>query len=75
MKSGPTNTCLCYECLQIANGVVRLTYKDDQKILVGAENDKRKTSWVLWNIMLRPKNYWGVGFRDMRILNQTLLDR
>jgi ribonuclease HI len=41
----------------------------------GAENGRRKTHWVAWDIMLRPKSYGGVGFRDMRLFNQSLLAR
>jgi hypothetical protein len=41
----------------------------------GAENRKRKTHWVAWDIMLRPKYYGGVVFRDMRLFNQALLAR
>jgi hypothetical protein len=41
----------------------------------GAENGKRKTHWVAWDIMLRPKDYGGMGFRDMRLFIQALLAR
>jgi hypothetical protein len=41
----------------------------------GAENGKRKTHWVAWDIMMRPKNRGGMGFKDMRMFNQALLAR
>jgi hypothetical protein len=40
-----------------------------------AENGKRKTHWIAWDIMLRSKDYGGVGFRDMRLFNQALISR
>jgi hypothetical protein len=36
-----------------------------QRYWLGAQNGKRKTDWVAWDIMLRPKNYGGMGFRDI----------
>ncbi|XP_010236635.1 uncharacterized protein LOC104584175 [Brachypodium distachyon] len=41
----------------------------------GAENGKQKTHWMAWDKMIRPKRQGGIGFRDMRIFNQTLLAR
>jgi hypothetical protein len=41
----------------------------------GVEKGKRKTHWVNWNTMLRSKVQGGMGFRDMRLLNQALLAR
>jgi hypothetical protein len=35
----------------------------------GAKNGKRKTHWLGWVSMLRPKSQGGVGFQDMRLFN------
>ena len=39
----------------------------------GAEEGRRKTCWVAWDIMLRPKGHGGMGFRDMRLFNQAFV--
>jgi hypothetical protein len=41
----------------------------------GEEEDKRKVHWEAWDILTRPKNFGGVGFRDPQLLNQALLAR
>jgi hypothetical protein len=41
----------------------------------GAENGKRKTHWVSWDSMMRPKDQGGMGFKDMRLFHQALLAR
>jgi hypothetical protein len=46
-----------------------------QRYWCGAEKGRQKTHWISWDILLRPKNYGGMGFHDMRLFNQALLAR
>jgi hypothetical protein len=39
----------------------------------GAANGKRKMQWIPWDVLVKPKSYGGMGFRDMRLFNQALL--
>ena len=41
----------------------------------GSEKGKRKTHWMAWDHIIRPKAMGGLGFRDYRIFNQALLAR
>jgi hypothetical protein len=39
----------------------------------GAENGKRKMQWIPWDVLVKPKSYGEMGFRDMRLFNQAHL--
>lgn len=41
----------------------------------GAENGKRKTAWVAWRDLTLEKSCGGLGFKDLRLFNQTMLER
>ena len=41
----------------------------------GACRGKRKTHWKAWDSLLRPKSCGGMGFKDFRLFNQTMLAR
>lgn len=42
---------------------------------MGGKNDERKTSWVFWDVMTKPKLLGGLGFRDTELFNLALLAR
>jgi hypothetical protein len=39
----------------------------------GSENGRRKTQWIPWATMVKPKIYGGLGFKDLRLFNWALL--
>lgn len=41
----------------------------------GADNGKRKTSWLAWSDLIQKKCRGGMGFKDLRLFNQAMLAR
>jgi hypothetical protein len=41
----------------------------------GSREGKRKTCWVAWEDITKPKQWEGLGFRDLEIFNLALLAR
>ena len=39
----------------------------------GDEENRRRTHWLAWDKLTRPKGEGGMGFRDLRLFNQALL--
>jgi hypothetical protein len=41
----------------------------------GTNNGKRKAHWTVWWKLTRAKNRGGLGFRDLKLFNQSMLAR
>lgn len=41
----------------------------------GAENGKRSTACIAWSEMQQKKMHDGLGFKDLRLFNEAMLDR
>lgn len=71
-QSIPVYSMACFKlprglCLHI-NSIIR-------KFWWGSKRGERKTNWVSWEKMTRPKYEGGLGFRDIELFNLALLAR
>ena len=68
----PTYTMSCFKlpvglCNEI-EGLIR-------KFRWGQRGDRRKIHWVKWSTMCKPKKEGGMGFKDLALFNDALLDK
>jgi hypothetical protein len=54
-------------------GICDAIEKHTRKLWWGGGNGRRKTQWIPWEVLVRPKSYGGLGFRNLRLFNQALL--
>src|ERR1041385_3695308 len=60
---------------QATAGTAGTTQQDYPPVLVGGKEGKRKTVWVSWRDMTKPKCMGGLEFRDFELFNLSLLAR
>src|SRR6185436_13872529 len=62
-------------CFRLPRGLCQYIDSLLQGIWWGSKEGKRKTCWVAWEEMSRPKYMGGLGFRDIELFNLALLAR
>lgn len=62
-------------CFKLPRGLCEHINSIIRKFWWGSKNGQRKTAWVSWNTMTKPKFMGGLGFRDVELFNLALLAR
>lgn len=55
--------------VSVASKIVRI----QREFLWGGTEGSRKISWVSWKVVYHPKDIGGLGVRDVRLVNLSLL--
>ena len=62
-------------CFKLPRGLCDHIKSIIRKFWWGCKQGERKSAWVSWKVMTRPKYLGGLGFRDLELLNLALLAR
>jgi hypothetical protein len=62
-------------CFKLHRGLFLHINSMPRKFWWGSHEGKRKTCWVAWREMCKPKLLGGLGFRDIELFNLSLLAR
>lgn len=62
-------------CFRLPRGLCETVTSIIRQFWWGSKQGKRKPAWVSWDVLTRPKNLGGLGFRDLEIFNLALLSR
>lgn len=71
-KAVPTYTMSIFK---LHDGVIKEMERMIRSYWWGAKHGKRKTHWLAWERLLKPKGSGGMRFRDLKLFNQALLAR
>jgi hypothetical protein len=64
---------LPYEHVQIPFGLCDFLQKHIQSFWWGSNQGKCKVQWIPWEVLVKPKSYGWLGYKDLRLFNQALL--
>ena len=62
-------------CFKLPKGLCEHLTSSLRNFWWGYKDDKRKTGWVTWGQMVKPKSIDGLGFHDMELFNHALLTK
>jgi hypothetical protein len=68
-------TTYCMSCFKLPRGLCKHINGLIRNFWWGSKEGKRKTCWVAWEAMTKPKGLGGLGFRDIELFNVALLAR
>jgi hypothetical protein len=61
--------------LKIPIQVWKKVRRIQREFLWGSKNGRKKVNWVKWEEVCKPKNQGGLGVRDIRAINISLLTK
>jgi hypothetical protein len=62
-------------CFKLPRGLCEHINTLIRKFWWGSKHGERRKSWVSWEVMIRPQDMGGSGFRDIELFNLALLAR
>lgn len=75
MQRRATQPAYLMACFKLPRGLCEHINSLLRKFWWGSKDGERKTAWVSWDEMTRPKRDGGLGFRDIELFNLALLAR
>jgi hypothetical protein len=54
-------------------GLCEKLHKYTRSFWWGSGGGKNKVQWIPWELLIKPKSYGGLGFKDLKLFNQALL--
>jgi hypothetical protein len=55
--------------LKVPFGLCDMLQKHTRAFWWGSERGRRKVQWIPWEVMIKPKGYGRLGFKDLRLFN------
>jgi hypothetical protein len=64
-----------FSVFKVPKGVLKTLIGMQRDFLWGISFEKRKTTWVSWDVIVKPKNLGGLGTKDLELFHYSLLGK